>query len=294
MRKVFITGATGNIGTSLIHHLTQNCNERDLIIAGIRSIEKAKKHFNMYPLLAFRTFDFEDSSTFKNAFLGVDILFLLRPPHISDVKAVFEPLLIAAQSSGIKKVVFLSVQGVEKSSIIPHYKIEALIKELNFEYIFVRPSYFMQNLTTTLLPDILSKNEIILPSKQAKFNWVDVHNIGEASAALIHQFEDYKNKAFDITGSENKHFAEVADLISAKTARSISFKNMNPISFYFHKRRAGAESGLALVMTILHFLPRFQAEPRISDNYIILTGKEPTTLEAFIQREKETFEGNTN
>lgn len=39
-------------------------------------------------------------------------------------------------------------------------------------------------------------------------------------------------------------------------------------------------------MTILHFLPRLQAEPKISDNYHKLTGKAPTTLQEFIEREK--------
>jgi uncharacterized protein YbjT (DUF2867 family) len=291
MNKILITGATGNIGTSLVDYLIQKCKQPESIIAGVRSIEKARKSFVQSPLLTYRTFDFENSNTFKKAFEHIDILFLLRPPHLSDVKAVFKPLLMAAKRSGIKKIVFLSVQGVERSSIIPHHKIEALIKKFNFEYIFVRPAYFMQNLTTSLLPGILTKNEIALPSKQAKFNWVDVHNIGEATAALILQFEDYKNQAFDITGLENMSFAKVAQLISAETSCSVYFKNIDPIRFYFHKRREGVESGFALVMTILHFLPRFQDEPIISNNYTLLTGKKPTTLVEFIKREKVAFEG---
>lgn len=47
------------------------------------------------------------------------------------------------------------------------------------------------------------------------------------------------------------------------------------------------ESGFAMVMTLLHFLPRFQNEPFISDNYHRLTGKHPTTLRDFIKRETE-------
>jgi hypothetical protein len=38
-----------------------------------------------------------------------------------------------------------------------------------------------------------------------------------------------------------------------------------------------------MVMTMLHFLPRLQAEPEISDHYQQLTGKVPTTLTAFIK-----------
>jgi hypothetical protein len=42
-----------------------------------------------------------------------------------------------------------------------------------------------------------------------------------------------------------------------------------------------------MVMTILHFLPRLHAEARISENYKKLTGKVPTTLQEFIEREKK-------
>ncbi len=42
-------------------------------------------------------------------------------------------------------------------------------------------------------------------------------------------------------------------------------------------------------MILLHLLPRFQKEPIISDFYEKLTGKKPTTLKEFIEREKYKF-----
>jgi hypothetical protein len=51
---------------------------------------------------------------------NIDVLFLLRPPHISEVETYFNPLLQSAKENNIKKIVFLSVQGAEKSKIIPH------------------------------------------------------------------------------------------------------------------------------------------------------------------------------
>jgi hypothetical protein len=43
-------------------------------------------------------------------------------------------------------------------------------------------------------------------------------------------------------------------------------------------------------MLLLHFLPRFQKEPNISDFYESLTGKKPTTLQEFIAREFTKFD----
>jgi hypothetical protein len=181
------------------------------------------------------------------------------------------------------------VQGAEKSSVIPHNKIEKLIRELGLEYIFVRPSYFMQNLTTKLHSEISEHRSVTLPSGNAVFNWIDVRNIGEAAAQLILNFETHKNQAFEITGSENKSFPQVVELINKLTQQNIQYKSINPISFYFKKRREGMSHGFTIVMTVIHFLRRFQKDPEISPNYKNLTSKKPTTLSEFILREKNLF-----
>lgn len=288
MKRVLITGATGNIGVEVIQAL-KVINSDNEIIAAVRNIKEAKNKFTDFPDLLFRQFDFENSNTFPTAFHQIDILFLLRPPHISEIDKYFRPLLKSAKENGIDKIVFLSVQGAEKSKVIPHNKIEHLIQEFKFNYIFVRPSYFMQNITTTLLPEIVNSKSITLPSGNAKFNWIDVKNIGEASATLILYFEKYQNQPYEITGTENKNFTEVVSLMNEITGETIQFKSINPVSFYFKKKKEGIKSGFAVVMTILHFLPRFQSEPDISNNYQKITGKSPTSLKEFIEREKGNF-----
>ncbi len=286
MKRILITGATGNVGTEVIYYLKERDNESE-IIAAVRNIDSAKKSFPNFPNLLLKRFDFEDENSFNTAFKNIDVLFLLRPPHISQVDKFFKPLLASAKENGIEKVIFLSVQGVEKSKVIPHHKIEQLIIQMGFNYIFVRPSYFMQNLTTTLLPEILKNKTITLPAGKAKFNWIDIKNIGEVAAILIKSFEKYQNKAYEITGTENKSFKEVTELMSKIAGIKFSFKPINPISFYFKKRKEGVLKGFAVVMTILHFLPRLQKEPRISDDFSVITGKKTTTLKEFIEREKE-------
>ncbi|WP_066220925.1 NmrA family NAD(P)-binding protein [Formosa haliotis] len=288
MKRILVTGATGNIGREVIHFLSEP--PRDFtVIAAVRSIEKAKQQLATYPELEYSEFDFETEATFNAAFKNIDILFLLRPPQISDVNAVFKPLLQAAKSQNISNIIFLSVQGVESSKVIPHHKIEMLIKAFNFNYIFVRPSYFMQNLITTLSPEIQATNSITLPSGDAKFNWVDVKNIGEAVACFAKSFEEYANQAFDITGTENKSFPEVISKINSLTNQGLKFISVNPFRFYFKKRKAGLPKDYAIVMTLLHTLPRFQKAPQRSDTYFKLTGKQPTLLSDFIKRERAQF-----
>ena len=230
MTKILLTGATGNVGLEVIHYLNELKPGAEFIAAA-KNLDRAKKKLEFCHGITYREFDFRNKDSFPLAFNGIDILFLLRPPGISDIENVFQPLLKSARKSGINKVVFLSVQGAEKSKIIPHNKIERLVTLSGFDYIFVRPSYFMQNLTSTLLPEILNRKTITLPSGHAQFNWIDVKNIGEIISIFLLQFEKYKNQAYEISGSENKNFEEVASLITQATGKPIRFKNINSVSF---------------------------------------------------------------
>lgn len=288
MTKVLITGPTGNIGRELISFLYPLQPQTDIHCA-VQDLTAAKKAFQDFEKLSFVKFDLENPQTFDLAFRDVEILFLLRPPHISQVEKVFRPLLESAKNHGIHKVVFVSVQGVDQSSIIPHHKIEELIRELHFDYIFVRPAYFMQNLTTALLKEIQTERSITLPSGDAKFNWVDTKNIGEAAALLIHSFEKYKNQAFEITGLANLDFTQVCELMTEILGEEIKFKSINPVSFFFKKKREGIPMAFAGVMTMLHFLPRLQEPPTIHGDYQKITGEKPTALTEFITREKNVF-----
>jgi len=289
MSNILITGATGNIGFEVIRFLTK-IDPTSKIIAGVRNIEKAKNVFKEYQDLAYTHFDFEDFETFDIALNGIDKVFLLRPPHISDIDTYFKPLISKIKEKKINQLVFLSVQGAEKSKVIPHNKIERLISEYGLDFIFLRPSYFMQNLTTTLIKDIQTKREIILPAGNAKFNWIDIENIGEVGAILMDKFNDYKNQAIEITGLENENFAKVAELINNSLDNPIEYKSVNPLRFFRIKKREGMAKGMIIVMILLHFLPRFQKEPKISDFYERLTGKKPTDLKTFIEREMKQLD----
>lgn len=286
MKNVLITGATGNIGRELITKLYMNSIVN--IFAGVRNTNKATDIFKKFDKLEYRYFDFEDPNSFGAAFENIDIIFLLRPPHISEIQQYFYPLFKKMNEMGISKIVFLSVQGAEKSNIIPHNKIEALIKKFNFSSIILRPSYFMQNLTTTLLSDIKNR-KIILPSGKAKFNWIDILDIAEVSAEVIVKFDQYNGHIFELTGTENISFKNVVKKINSLLNLNINFVNVNPFKYFLIKKKEGVEKEKILVMLFLHFLPRFQKEPVISMNVEKIVKHSPIKLKEFILHNKEYF-----
>ena len=286
--NILITGATGNVGREVIKAIFP-VSESDKVFAGVRDVDRQNDIFNQYPQLQFRAMDMEAIDTFDSSFSGIELVFLLRPPQISDAKKYFQPMIDAMVKAGVSKIIFLSVQGVENSSVIPHHKIEQIIRESALEYVFVRPSYFMQNIITTLYADIKKDRRIYIPAGKAKFLWIDAKNIGESVAVLINKFGEYKNNAYEITGTEKLTFQEAVDVINAVIDHPISYKSPNLLSFFMHKKKQGVAIPMIFVMIMLHYLNRFQKEPVVSDWYQKLTDNKPLTLREFIMREKDKF-----
>ena len=285
--KIVITGATGNVGLSVIQSLnkiTHNLN----IIAGIRSLEEDKKKLSNYKL-DFVKFDFMDFTTYQSAISGCQILFLIRPPQISDTEKYFKPIIQIAIKTGIKHIIFLSVQGVEKSSLIPHHKIEKLIVESNIPYTFLRPAYFMQNFLGSLHNDLVVKRKIFLPAGNAKFTIVDVRDIGNVAAQIIINPTMHINKSYELTNNEKMTFYEMASQLSEVLGQKITYESPNLWNFYWRKQSEKMPFMLIMVMIMLHYLPRFQKEPMITDCVKQITEREPTTFSEFINNNKQAL-----
>jgi uncharacterized protein YbjT (DUF2867 family) len=284
MRKILITGATGNVGIEVIKSLQKSNGQLDLI-AGIRDLgvdQEKLAHYNV----SLKKFDFTDISTYLPALRGCDTLFLLRPPQISDVGKYFKPLIETAKEVGIKHIIFISVQGVEKSTIIPHHKIEKLIVESGIDYTFLRPAYFMQNFTTTLRNDLVHKKRIFLPAGTAKFTLIDVRDVGEIAAKIIINPFKYANKVYELTSNEALTFAEMSEKLSTGLGTTITYTSPNLFSFYWEKRKEKMPFAVILVMIMLHYLPRFQKIPAITEGVKRIIGREPTTFEQFVKDNK--------
>ena len=280
MIKVLITGATGNVGIEVLTAL-KKLNHQLEIFSGVRDTEIDNEKLTDFNIKKIK-FDFTSSDTFVSALQNIDLLFLLRPPQISDVNKYFAPLIEIAKLSSVKHIVFLSVQGVEKSKIIPHHKIEKLIVESKIPYTFLRPAYFMQNFTTTLRNDLVNHQRIYLPAGQAKFTIIDVEDIGAVAAKVLTEPQNHINKSYELTNNEILTFTEMAEKISSGIGKTINFISPNLLQFFFAKRKENMPSMLILVMIMLHYFPRFQKTPKTTDCVKNITGQEPKSFDNFV------------
>jgi uncharacterized protein YbjT (DUF2867 family) len=286
MNRIFVTGATGNVGKEVILHLLTSTNKHK-IIAGVRKLPGNQLNVDVDARVQFQHFDFEDLKTFKPALAKCNILFLLRPPQISDVNKFLKPLIEIAKECKVKHIVFLSVQGVQNSPMIPHHKIEKIIIKSGIPYTFLRPAYFMQNFTTTLRKDLVEKKIIFPPAGEAKFTIIDTADIGLVSAVVLTNPHKHINKSYELTNAEKLSFREMAAKISSVVRTKITYLSPNPLSFFIQKRREKVPRMFILVMIMLHYFPRFSKVPRTTEFVYLLTGKQPITFDEFLEENKQ-------
>ena len=136
---VLVTGASGNVGSAVLALLNAaNIPAHGAVRPGLSTDQIRPAETDAAPV----AFDFLDPSTWDGACEGVELLFLVRPPTLSNVPRDILPALEAAKRAGVKHIVFLSLQGAESNAIVPHAKIENWLRSSGLRWTFLRPSFF--------------------------------------------------------------------------------------------------------------------------------------------------------
>ncbi|HKL43420.1 MAG TPA: SDR family oxidoreductase [Clostridia bacterium] len=286
-QQILITGATGNVGKETIKKLLNSKLENFNVIAGVRDLNEAKEKLN-YNKLRFIKFDFKNKKLIKKSLQHIDKMLLVRPPAISKVKKYILPVIKEAKINDIKHIVFLSLQGVENNPLVPHYKIEKFIKKEKIPYTFLRPSFFMQNLSTTHKKEIKENDEIYIPAGKGKTNFIDVRDIAEV-ASLVLREEEHKNKAYELTGKESLSYYEIANILSEELGRKIVYKDPSIIKFFITKKKEGLSIGKILIMIGLYTVAKLGKANKITNEVQNLLGKEPIKFSEFVKDYKEVW-----
>jgi nucleoside-diphosphate-sugar epimerase len=212
----------------------------------------------------------------------------MRPPLISKIRRDMYPFMAYMKERGIEHVVFLSVQGVENNSIIPHHKVEQAILELAIPSTFIRPSFFMQNMSTTHLHEIRDESRIFVPAGDGATNFIDVRDIGEAITNAILD-DAHKNKAYTVTGETSYSYYEVADHLTRILEKPVTYEPARALAFLRYQLRQGRELGHAMVMYVLYSVTRLGKGGVATHTFEELVGRKPRSLDEFIRDNRELF-----
>ena len=229
--------------------------------------------------------DDSDEDTIGPALSGVTGLLLVRPPAISDVRRYLLPVVRAAAAAGVEHVVFLSLQGAQYNPFVPHHKVEGYLKESRLRYSLLRPSFFMQNLSTTHRDDIRRHHQLLLPAGHARTSFVDAEDVGAVAAQLL-LAPPATSAGYELTSRQALTYDEVTAELSAVLGRPIRYRAAGIFEFRAYEKAKGTPPALINVMTGIYLAARFGLAAHVSPVLAGLLGREPGTLRAFLERER--------
>ncbi|MGZ8804934.1 MAG: SDR family oxidoreductase [Microbacterium sp.] len=276
MGAVFVTGATGTVGSAVVEHLAAL---GEPVIAGVRDRSDGA---SIAAPAEVREFSFEAAPGELDEMLeGADRLFLMRPPAIADVQSTLFRVIDAAHRRGIRQIAFLSLQGVQANRKTPHHAVERYLRERKSPYTFLRPNFFMQNLSTTYAAPIRDRGEIFVPAGRSRTAFVDARDVG-AVAAVTLAHDGHVGKAYTLSGEQSLTYREVAAVMSEVLGRRISYDRPSEDLYLAQLADQGAPEDYIAVQKMIHRVVRLNVSAFPNRSIRALTGRPATTLRQFV------------
>lgn len=279
---LLVTGATGNVGNAVLHHLSQS---GETVRAAIR---KPGEKTSLPPGTETVPLDFERPETFGQALRNVRGVFLMRPPLIVRVGHTLNRFIDVAAHEGVKHIVFLSVAGAGGNVLIPHTRVEHCLRESPLLWTILRPGFFAQNFTGAYLRDIHA-GRIVLPAGEGRVAFVDALDIGEVAALALKNPVAHARKTYHLTGPAAVTFGEASNMLSSALGRPIGYEAASLSRYWKHTRSQQMEISRRIVLAMLHVGLRRDQAATVDPTMEGLLGKPTRTLEQFIDENLATL-----
>jgi uncharacterized protein YbjT (DUF2867 family) len=219
MSRIFIAGAAGNIGASLIDTLS----DKTEIVAGVHSQDKAEAV--RAKGVEARLCDFEDQASMTTAMAGCDRMFLVVP--MQERMTRFGRVAVdAAKEAGIGYIVRSSAYAASSDA---HWRlgrengmIDQFVEDSGIPFTVLRPNSFMQNFST-FLAGMLKSGTIALAEEDYKVSYIDVRDIAACAARLLKDNAGYTDSFYALTGPQGLTLADVAETIGAEAGVKVLY-----------------------------------------------------------------------
>lgn len=294
MTPILVTGATGNVGLEITRQLL---DAGHVVRAAVTEVSRGTRvlqdRLGVRSGLELVRFEFGDASSYSAAFAGADACFLMRPPAVSDTKKLMLPAIDAGVAAGVRRWVFLSLQGAERNTIVPHAAVEKHLRALatagNAVFTFLRASFFMQNLSTTHRSDVRDRDELYIPAGSGRTAFVDVRDVAAVGVRALTASDDdlaklaLHNEGVELTGDEALTYAEVAAIMSRVLGRNIRYANPSNLAFGLHLRKQGMPLAQILVMEALYTVAKLGRAASLTTEVQRVLARPPIRFDQFVR-----------
>ncbi|MFI0405416.1 NAD(P)H-binding protein [Actinomadura sp. 3N508] len=277
-----VTGATGNVGRSLVRALAET-EER------VTAVSRGMAPVDLPPGTEHVRADLTEPETLRPALDGAEVLFLHDGGAGGDG---FDPraVLDMAGAAGVRRVVLLSSQGVATRPESPSHggvarATEEAVRESGLAWTILRPGGFASN-AFAWAESVRAERTIAAPFGDVGLPVIDPEDIAEVAAAALRK-DEHAGHVYELTGPVVVTPRQQAEAIGAALGEPVRFVEL---------ARAEAQARMAAFMpepvveTTLAILGEPNAaELRLSPDVERVLGRAPRPFAEWARRNVEAF-----
>jgi NAD(P)H dehydrogenase (quinone) len=287
MSKILITGATGQLGHSVIEHLLKT-TPAYLITALVRDESKAANLKAKGVNIAVG--NYLDKASLENATKGIDKLLLISSSDFNDRIGQHKNVIDAAKKSGVKHILYTGVTMVDiensplKAFLSDHFLTEDYIKASGFTYTMLQNTLYTDVIPMFVGEQVINTG-IFFPAGDGKVAFATRKDLAEATAKILTS-EGHENKTYNLTNKVGSSFADVAAALSQLSGKTVGYISPDNEAF------VGMLKSIGLPQPIIAMSEAFAAGIKNKDFEITsgtlesILGRKPTSLSDYL---KETF-----
>lgn len=283
---ILVTGATGNLGGSVIDSLLKKGYPSTNIVALVRNEEKAEDLLNKG--VGLRTGDYDNYDLLVTAFAGVEKLLLVSGTDVVNRGKQHENVIKAAKEAGVKHILYTSFERKNDTETSPlallaksHIDTENLLKEIGLTYTIFRNNFYLDNLPMFFGEQVLETG-IFLPAGDKEGAFALRNDMAEAIANVLTS-EGHDNKEYSLSNTENVSIQDLAEDLSEIVGKKINYVSPTQEVYIEALKSANVpEQYIGMFSAFAEGIKQNEFEI-ITNDLENLLGRKPMTAKAFLK-----------
>lgn len=270
-----VTGSTGHLGGLVARLLADAGSPQRLLV---RDPGRAPELEGGVPVVV----TYADQVLAKAALEGVKKLFMVSAAEAEDRLQQHYTFVDAAAAAGVQHIVYTSFFGAAANCTFTlgrdHFATEEHIRASGMDFTFLRDNFYLD-----FLPLLAGEDGVIRgPAGDGAMAAVARADIARSAVTVLRDPALHIGRTYDLTGPEDISLAAAADLLTAGTGRTITFRNETLEEAYASRASDGAPPWQvdAWVSTYTAIAASELAGPTSAVHE--LTGREPLGLAQFL------------
>jgi len=284
---ILVTGAAGQLGQRVIHHLIESYKVAPAnIVAATRSPEK------LAALAATgvvtRKADFDDAASLEAAFAGIDRLLIISTDALDTPGkrlTQHKAAVAAAVKAKVKHITYTSMPAPDNSLVTfapDHLGTENAIKESGIPYAIVRDAWYHDNYMHSM-PHNLQTGKWFTSAGDGKISTISRDDCALAIASVL---AAGSTGIYTLTGKQSLTPKEIAAIATEATGKPLDVVDVTDEQLGQGIRGAGLPGFVADMLVSADANIRAGKFDIVTDDFAKLTGKQPQPLKDYFVANK--------